>query len=155
MDALRWLRKLLARYKSLLLIICNTAQITSHQLIEEIIDCAQHNCTGTEIMIQFDLNIISFRLIPVVFFDKYLWTCHTETVDTLFHIAHHEHIMHVAGFARYCSQNILLQIIAVLILVNIDFLIPVCDRLSNLCRHCRSILVIAGTHKLICHMRDI
>ena len=60
--------------------------------------------------------------------------------------------MHVAGFARYCSQNILLQIIAVLILVNIDFLIPVCNRLSDFCWNCCTILIIAGTHKLVCHM---
>jgi len=76
---------------------------------------------------KFHAHMTAFFAVTVVFFDKKPRIGHPEFVNALFDISHHKHIRIAETFPGYGFQYKFLDKIAVLVFINIYFLILRCQ----------------------------
>ena len=104
-------------------IILHTAHTFVHNLLKHVVRGIQHLLAASEIPVQIDPLLLAVCLaVCIIFFHKQFRSGEAETVNTLFDISYHKHIVTSAAHSRHTGQNRFLDQVAVLILVDHHFL---------------------------------
>ena len=108
-----------------------------HGLAENEVDAIQHIFSAAEVLGKNDFSGLTafFHRIRTVFLIEQLGHGKTETVNALLHIPYHKAVVIAFISAGYCCQQHFLHHIAVLILVNHDFIILLLHLFCGICRN--------------------
>ena len=93
------------------------------------------------------------QIIGLIFFHKQFRSCQTETVNALFYIPYHKQIVDTLRLATDPCQNHLLNQITVLIFVNHNVLIIICQ--ISCCLSTRADSVLTLHQNLQCQMLQV
>ncbi|CDC92428.1 unknown [Roseburia sp. CAG:380] len=148
------LRKCRTRHKACRLIVNDAPQTFLHHLIKQEIRRSKHHFPASEVLVKID-PLSHFLVTPVslIFAVKQLRSRLTEPVNTLLHITHHKQIRaHALLRPADTGQKCLLNITAVLILVDHDFLIILLQLLRNLARRIIMLMIHKDLQRKMLHI---
>ena len=121
-------RILRALFQTHSVIVFHAADLAAHDSHKDVIYAVQHLGAASEILIQVDPLLLRSRRIPLLqhrvgaeLIDEDLRTRQPEAIDALLDIAHHKAPVMSCRLPGNRAQNQLLNLVAVLILINHDF----------------------------------